>query len=94
MAFLKSEYPVRGDVANIAQVPGLAGVTLTPRLNPFDEMRDNLSNYSMTFERIGTSWKIRKEEWTIPLATLLQGKSLDVYSRLNDDDVTQKIMRK
>ena len=40
------------------------------------------------FERFATNAKWLKGEWATILSSLLQGKALDVYSRLSSDEAT------
>ena len=57
-----------------------------PKLPAFCEGRDNMDSYLKRFERFAENAKWPKEEWATNLATLLQGKALDVYSRLSSTD--------
>ena len=54
-----------------------------PKLPPFSDGKDNMDSYLKRFERFATNAKWPKEEWATNLSTLLQGKALDVYSRLS-----------
>ena len=59
-----------------------------PKLPPFNEGKDNMDSYLKRFERFATNAKWPKEEWATNLSTLLQGKALDVYSRLSSSEAT------
>ena len=54
-----------------------------PKLPAFCEGKDNMDSYLKRFERFAKNAKWPKEEWATNLATLFQGKVLDVYSRLS-----------
>ena len=57
-----------------------------PKLPAFSEGKDNMDSYLKCFERFAENAKWPKEEWATNLATLLQSKALDVYSRLSSAD--------
>ena len=57
-----------------------------PKLPAFCEGKDNMDSYLKRFERFSENAKWPKEEWTTNLATLLQGKALDLYSRVSSID--------
>ena len=59
-----------------------------PKLPSFNERTDNMDSYLKRFERFATNAKWPKEEWATNLSSLLQGKALDVYSRLSTTDAT------
>ena len=59
-----------------------------PKLPSFNEERDNMDSYLKRFERFATNAKWPKGEWATNLASLLQGKALDVYSRLSSEEAT------
>ena len=54
---------------------------------PFNEDKDDLDAYLIRFERACTAFEVRQEHRSTQLARLLQGKALDVYQRLADDEV-------
>lgn len=54
-----------------------------PKLPPFSDGKDNMDAYLKRFERFATSAEWPKKEWATNLSALLQGKALDVYSRLS-----------
>ena len=54
-----------------------------PKLPPIADGKDNMDSYLKSYERFVTNVKWPKEEWATNLSTLLQGKALDVYSRLS-----------
>ena len=47
-----------------------------------------MDSYLKRFERFATNAKWPKEEWATNLSSLLQGKALDVYSRLSSTEAT------
>ena len=57
-----------------------------PKLPAFCDGKDNMDAYLKRFERFAVNAKWPAEEWATNLSTLLQGKALDVYSRLSVDD--------
>ena len=58
------------------------------KLPPFYEDKDDLDAYLIRFERRAcTAFEVRQEHRSTQLASLLQGKALDVYQRLADDEV-------
>ena len=59
-----------------------------PKLPSFNEGRDNMGSYLKRYERFATNAKWPKEEWATNLSSLLQGKALDVYSRLSSEEAT------
>ena len=59
-----------------------------PTLPVFDDKQDNIDSYMDRFERFATVMKWKKSEWATILSCLLTGKSLEVYTRLSDNDAT------
>ena len=57
-----------------------------PKLPSFCDGKDNMDAYLKRFERFAKNAKWPAEEWATNLSTLLQGKALEVYSRLSSDD--------
>ena len=57
------------------------------KLPQFNEDKDDLDAYLIRFKRACTAFEVRQEHRSIQLARLLQGKALDVYQRLADDEV-------
>lgn len=55
------------------------------KIPAFDENHDKLDAYLDRFERYATGEKWVKADWTIRLSSLLKGKSLEIYSRLPED---------
>ena len=51
----------------------------------FDEGKDNMESYIERFERWAKGRKIPEDSWALELSILLQGKSLDVYTRMGAD---------
>lgn len=60
-----------------------------PKLPNFVENKDNIDSYLKRFERFATnaSWPV--EEWATNLSALLEGKALEVYSRLSAEDAVK-----
>ena len=58
-----------------------------PKLPPFNEVRDSLDAYLKRFERFAVNAVWDRNEWATSLSTLVQGKALDVYSRLSPSEV-------
>ena len=54
----------------------------TPKLPHFVEGKDNMDAYLNRFEKYAESQLWPRTSWAISLSALLQGKALDVYSRL------------
>jgi hypothetical protein len=59
-----------------------------PKLPHFVEGKDSIDAYLKRFERFAENAKWLKEQWATNLSALLQGKALDVYSRLSAEDST------
>lgn len=57
-----------------------------PKLPPFNEKSDNMDVYLKRFERFAENPGWNKENWATILSALVQGKALDVYSRLPPGD--------
>ena len=58
----------------------------TPKLPHFNESKDNMDAYLERFERYAKSQGWNSKNWAISLGALLQGKALEVYSRLSAED--------
>ena len=58
---------------------------LIPRLPKFNSDKDNLDAYLLRFERYAKIKGWNKSNWAISLSSLLDGKALDVYSRLSSE---------
>ena len=54
-----------------------------PKLPSFCDGKDNIDAYLKRFESFAKNAKWPAEEWATNLSTLLQGKALEVYSRLS-----------
>lgn len=54
-----------------------------PKLPPFNEDRDSMDAYLKRFERFAENAGWQEDRWASNLSALLQGKALDVYSRLS-----------
>jgi hypothetical protein len=52
------------------------------RLPVFDESKDHMESFIERFERWATGRKIPEDSWALELSILLQGKALDVYTRM------------
>jgi len=59
-----------------------------PKMPPFDEDKDNMDSFIYRFERYAEAQKWQKTDWSVYLAALLRGKSLDVYSRMTETEAT------
>ena len=59
------------------------------KLPPFDDHRDNLDSYIERFERYVSSRKIVRTQWAVELSALLQGKALQVYTRMPVEDALE-----
>jgi hypothetical protein len=59
------------------------GVPKLPKMPPFDDQRDNIDAYLQRFERIAEAQLWPVEQWATYLSTLLKGKALEVYSRID-----------
>jgi len=57
------------------------------KLPPFREEKDDLDAYLNRFERTCTTFNVPQQQWSFQLARFLQGQALDVYQRMNDEDV-------
>ena len=57
------------------------------KLPPFNEEKDDLDAYLTRFERACVALEVRPEHRSTQWARLLQGKALEVYQRLNDEEV-------
>ena len=55
---------------------------IIPKLPKFNSDKDNLDAYLLRFERYAKVRGWSKENWAISLSSLLDGKALNVYSRL------------
>ena len=56
------------------------------KIPSFQENRDNLDAYIERFERYARSQEWPKKDWSLSLSALLQGKALEVYSRMPLED--------
>ena len=72
----------------------------SPKLPHFVDGKDNMDAYLERFERFAKNREWPKDSWAIYLGALLQGKALDVYSRLsskqadNYDDLKQALLKR
>ncbi|XP_037795765.1 uncharacterized protein LOC119591123 [Penaeus monodon] len=76
---LKREFPVVDEVThhNTANTK-----VKYPKLPLFNDMYDNIDAYLQRFERFARNADWPEEVWAISLASLLQGKALDIYHQL------------
>ncbi|MES9884609.1 MAG: DDE-type integrase/transposase/recombinase, partial [Sedimenticola sp.] len=58
----------------------------SPRLPAFNERQDKMDAYLKRFERFAENAAWDRSDWATNLSALVQGKALDVYSRLSPDD--------
>ena len=61
-------------------------LTRSPKLPHFVEGKDNIDAYLERFERYASNQNWPRSAWAINLGALLQGRALEVYSRLGVDD--------
>ena len=54
-----------------------------PKLPCFDESKDDMDSYLLRFERYANIHKIEECEFAVYLSAVLQGKALQVYTRLS-----------
>ncbi|XP_047482831.1 uncharacterized protein LOC125034845 [Penaeus chinensis] len=57
-----------------------------PKLPVFNEKADDIDAYLQRFERFATSAGWPEDIWAIGLASLLQGRALDIYHQLSQTD--------
>ena len=50
------------------------------KIPAFDESKDEMVSYLLRFKRYATAQKWKKDNWSISLNALLEGKALDVYA--------------
>jgi len=76
---LKREFPVVDEVThhNTANTK-----VKYPKLPVFNDKCDNIDAYLQRFERFARNADWPEEVWAISLASLLQGKALDIYHQL------------
>ncbi|XP_067676459.1 uncharacterized protein [Haliotis asinina] len=74
-----SEVPENG-------TPSLSGKPKMPKMPPFEDQKDNIDAYLHRFERIARTQAWPESQWAPYLSTLLKGKALEVYSRLDQND--------
>jgi hypothetical protein len=55
------------------------------RLPVYDENKDNMESFIERFERWAKSRKLPDDSWALELSLLLQGKALDVYTRMDSE---------
>ena len=58
----------------------------SPRIPAFDEGKDEMDSYLWRFERYATAQKWEPDTWATGLSALLQGKALNVYALMPEDD--------
>ena len=58
------------------------------KMPAFEDNRDHMDSYLERFERFATSNKWAKFDWAIRLSALLRGKSLEVYSRMSQEEAS------
>lgn len=59
-----------------------------PRLPYFNELKDQVDSYLLRFERFAQVNRWDRNDWATHLSTLLTGKALETYSRLDEQDAT------
>ncbi|XP_071081291.1 uncharacterized protein [Haliotis cracherodii] len=65
------------------------GVPKMPKMPPFEDQKDNIDAYLQRFERIAKAQSWPENQWAAYLSTLLKGKALEVYSRLDPDQAEE-----
>jgi len=76
------------EIRNKEVLTGVKDVKVTdrqPKLPKFVEGQDP-AVFLKSFEKLVTLHKFPKPEWAVRLVPLLSGKTLEAYSRLNDDE--------
>ena len=58
----------------------------TPKIPAFNEGKDEMDAYLLRFERYATAQGWKRESWATDLSALLQGKALDVYALMPQED--------
>ena len=58
----------------------------TPKIPAFNESKDEMDVYLLRFERYATAQEWKKETWATGLSALLQGKALDVYALMSQEN--------
>jgi len=56
------------------------------KLPPFHEEKNDSDAYLNKFERTCRAFNVPQGQWSFQLARFLQGKALDVYQRISDED--------
>ena len=57
-----------------------------PKIQAFNEGKDEMDSYLLRFERYATAQKWEPDTWATGLSALLQGKALDVYALMPKED--------
>ena len=63
-----------------------SSATSSLKMPAFEENRDKLDAYLERFERFASGEKWNRSDWAIRLSALLKGKSLEVFSRLPQEE--------
>ena len=58
----------------------------TPKIPAFNEGKDEMDAYLLRFERYASAQGWKRETWATDLSALLQGKALDVYALMPQED--------
>ena len=58
----------------------------TPKIPAFNEGKDEMDAYLLRFERYASAQGWKRESWATDLSALLQGKALDVYALMPQED--------
>ena len=74
----------RRTVANGMRISGRS-----PELRPFADGYNDLDNYLLRFERYAGVAGWEKQVWATQLSALLSGRTLEVYSRLSQEDAME-----
>lgn len=80
---IELEYAKKGGSSALGPKGGSKMIAKLPKLPSFDEKHDRMDAYLKRFERFAVNANWDKGCWATNLSALLQGRSLDVYSRLS-----------
>ena len=73
---------------NLSQHTPVARIKI-PKLPEFKESNNDLDAYLERFERYAKANNWPEDQWAMNLSTLLSGKALEVYSRMDPNDVVR-----
>ena len=73
----------QGNMSDLPSDESRHSSTKSPKLPHFVDGKDNMDAYLERFERYASNQRWPTSAWAINLGALLQGRALDVYSRLS-----------